>query len=66
MLKIVTSNRFVKDLKAAKKRKLDLSLLEEVINKLANGEKLDSKYNDHSLIGNCAVADYSDGIDTVY
>ena len=36
MLTIVRSNRFLKDLRIAKKRDLDLSLLEEVVNKLAN------------------------------
>lgn len=44
MLTIVKSNRFLKDLRLAKKRGLDLSSLEEVVNKLANGtpdKKLD-------------------------
>ncbi len=39
MLKIVTSNKFLKDLKLAKKRGLDLAALNEVVNKLANKEK---------------------------
>ena len=55
MLTIVRSNRFLKDLGLAKKRGLDLSSLEEVVNKLANQEKLDEKYQDHPLSG-----DYSD------
>ena len=55
MLTIVISNRFLKDLRLAKKRGLDLSSLEEVVNKLANQEKLDEKYHDHPLSG-----DYSD------
>ena len=55
MLTIVRSNRFLKDLRLAKKRGLDLSSLEEVVNKLANQEKLDEKYHDHPLSG-----DYSD------
>lgn len=55
MLTIVRSNRFLKDLRLAKKRGLDLSSLEEVVNKLANQEKLDEKYQDHPLSG-----DYSD------
>ena len=55
MLTIVRSNRFLKDLRLAKKRRLDLSSLEEVVNKLANQEKLDEKYHDHPLSG-----DYSD------
>ena len=45
------SNKFLKDLKIAEKRGFDLSLLEEVIDKLANQEKLDPKYRDHSLVG---------------
>ena len=55
MLTIVRSNRFLKDLRLAKKRNLDLSLLEEVVMKLANQEVLDDKYHDHALSG-----DYSD------
>jgi mRNA interferase YafQ len=55
VLTIVRSNRFLKDLRLAKKRGLDLSSLEEVVNKLANQEKLDEKYHDHPLSG-----DYSD------
>ena len=51
MLKIVVSNKFLKDLKLAKKRGLDLSLLSEVVNKLANQEKLDARYHDHPLSG---------------
>ena len=55
MLKIIRSNRFLKDLRLAKKRNLDLSALEEVVVKLANQEVLDEKYHDHALSG-----DYSD------
>lgn len=51
MLKIVTSNKFLKDLKIAKKRGFDINLLKEVVNKLANNEVLDPKYEDHSLKG---------------
>ena len=52
MLKIVRSNRFVKDLKLAKKRGFDLSLLSEVVTKLARQEPLDPRYRDHALSGN--------------
>ena len=55
MLTIVRSNRFLKDLRLAKKRNLDLSLLDVVVTKLANQETLDEKYHDHALSG-----DYSD------
>ena len=51
MLNIVTSNKFLKDLKLAKKRKLDLTPLDEVVTKLANQEVLDEKYHDHALAG---------------
>ena len=51
MLKIVRSNKFIKDLKLAIKRNLDLSLLEEVVMKLARGETLEAKYQDHPLKG---------------
>jgi mRNA interferase YafQ len=45
------SNRFKKDYKKAKKQHKDISLLEDVITKLANGEPLSSKYKDHPLMG---------------
>ncbi len=51
MLKIVLSNRFKKDLKAAQKRGLNLDLLRTVVNILACGEQLDWKYRDHELTG---------------
>ena len=51
MLKIVLSNRFKKDLKAAKKRGLNLNLLKTVVNTLACGEPLERKYRDHDLMG---------------
>ena len=52
MLKIVPSNKFLKDLELAKKRGFDLSLLDEVVTKLANQEQLEPKYKDHPLSGN--------------
>ena len=51
MLKIITSNKFIKDLKIAKKRGLDLACLNEVVTKLANHQKLEPKYQDHALTG---------------
>ena len=44
--------KFQKDIKRIKKRGYDLSLLTEVIKKLANGEPLPLKNKDHFLIGN--------------
>lgn len=46
--------RFQKDLKRAKKRGYDISLLADIIKKLANGEKLPTKNKDHALTGNFA------------
>ena len=51
MLKIVLSNRFRKDLKLAQKRCMNLNLLRDVVNALANEEKLAAKYHDHDLSG---------------
>lgn len=43
---------FRKDLKKAKKRGLDLSLLDEVVTAIQNGETLPEKNKDHALTGN--------------
>lgn len=51
MLKVVPSNQFKKDLKYAKKRGCKIELLREVINTLAQEQKLDKKYRDHGLTG---------------
>lgn len=45
------TNQFKKDLKLAKKQGRDLDKLFEVIDILANGEKLDTKFKDHDLSG---------------
>ena len=44
--------QFKKDLKLAKKQNKDIEKLFEVVELLANGEKLDFKYKDHDLSGN--------------
>lgn len=49
---IVLTSLFKKDLKTAKKRGYDLSLLNYVVDTLAAGLPLAEKYKDHSLIGN--------------
>jgi mRNA interferase YafQ len=49
---IVLTSMFKKDLKLAKKRGYDLSLLNSVVDTLAMGLPLDEKFKDHSLIGN--------------
>ena len=51
MLKIVPSNHFKRDLKLAKKRGYDISLLQTVIDHLAMRHPLDAKYRDHELSG---------------
>ena len=50
-LQVKFSNRFKSDLKFAKKQNKNLDKLFLVIEKLANLEKLDDKYRDHSLVG---------------
>jgi addiction module toxin, RelE/StbE family len=52
MYKIVALNRFEKDIKLLKKRKIDMGLISAVVSMLANGKKLDVKYKDHALTGN--------------
>lgn len=49
---IKNTTQFKKDYKLAKRRGLNLKLLKEIINRLANGETLEEKYRDHALSGN--------------
>ena len=49
---IKPTTQFKKDYKLAKKRYLDLDLLKEIVDKLANGEPLDAKHKDHPLSNN--------------
>lgn len=49
---LVLSGKFKKGLKLAKKRGLDISLLNLVVNKLLQGIPLEPKYKDHGLEGN--------------
>jgi mRNA interferase YafQ len=49
--RVVPSSLFKKTRKLAKKRGLDMSLLEEPVRILAKGEKLPAKYRDHQLKG---------------
>jgi len=48
------TNRFRKDYKLMEKRNLDMSLLDEIIAKLAQGIPLTSSNRDHKLTGNYA------------
>ncbi|WP_317368427.1 type II toxin-antitoxin system YafQ family toxin [uncultured Tyzzerella sp.] len=52
MYNIVATNKFKKDLKLAIKRGYNISLLNDIVEKLAKGEKLPDKNKDHNLIGN--------------
>lgn len=45
------SNRFKKDMKLVQKRGYDQRLIFTVIEKLANGIKLEERYKDHLLTG---------------
>lgn len=50
--KVKYSSRFKKALRLAVKRGLDISLLEEVVEKLKDDIPLEAKYKDHPLSGN--------------
>lgn len=52
MLKIEFHTQFKKDYKQAIKRRLNIDLLTEVIDKLARQQTLKLKYKDHALTGN--------------
>lgn len=49
---LILTSRFKKSLKIAKKRGLDISLLDNVVEMLLEDKTLEAKYRDHSLIGN--------------
>lgn len=51
---IVSTGKFKKDYKLAKKRGYDIALLTAVVNALAAGQQLPEKYKDHNLFGNYA------------
>jgi len=48
---LVLTGKFKKGLKRAKKRGLDISLLESIVEKLIHGLALDEKHRDHDLKG---------------
>jgi len=52
MLTLRTTGQFRRDYKLSKKRGLDLSLLETVLDTLLEEKTLDEKYRDHALTGN--------------
>ena len=49
--RLVLTGKFKKSLKLAKKRGLDISLMENVVDTLLQGLPLDEKYRDHELKG---------------
>lgn len=49
---LILTSKFKKSLKAARKRGLDITLLENVVDTLLKGVPLNEKYRDHALIGN--------------
>lgn len=52
MYSIRPTTKFQKDLKRAEKRGYNISLLTDIIKKLASGESLPEKNKDHPLSGN--------------
>ena len=52
MYQVKFTTTYKKSYKLMKKRGLDLSLLDEVVDLLRQGKQLDEKYQDHSLSGN--------------
>ena len=48
---LVLTGKFKKGLKIAKKRGLDIKLLEDIVDKLQNGIPLEKKHRDHELQG---------------
>lgn len=54
MLKIKFYTQFKRDLKLAKKRHYDMTILKDIIDKLCRCEQLDAKYRDHALSGDYA------------
>lgn len=52
--KLILSGKFKKSLKLARKRGLDISLLDNIVDKLLQGIPLEKKYKDHPLKGSFA------------
>lgn len=51
---LIITNSFKRDYKKMLKRNCDMDLLNDIVNKLQNEEKLDDKNRDHALGGNWA------------
>ena len=50
-LKIEPSKRFKRDVELARKRGYNIELLNDVVNMIAEGQKLPPRYRDHELNG---------------
>lgn len=48
--RLILTGKFKKSLKLAKKRGLDISLMENVVDTLLQGIPLDEKYRDHESV----------------
>ena len=48
---LILTGKFKKALKLAKKRGLDITLLEDIVNRLQQGMVLEDKHRDHELKG---------------
>lgn len=53
-LRLVPTAQFKKDYKRAKKRGLDMTALQLVLDKLCAGEPLGERHRDHALVGTYA------------
>lgn len=51
MLQLQTTVKFRKDYKRIKKRGLDISLLQDILDRLCARKTLDAKYRNHALTG---------------
>lgn len=51
MYEIEVTNRFLKDLKLARKRNLDENKLNDIVRLLAEGKPIPEKNRDHPLVG---------------
>lgn len=51
-LRLVPTSQFKRDYKRIRKRGYDLSLLEEVLDRLCMGQALEARNRDHALTGN--------------
>lgn len=54
MLKIESTKKFQRDLRRMIKQGVDITILDEIVEKLAREEKLDAKHRDHAMKGNWA------------